>query len=51
MDQSVVAKRAAAPPSSYNVAIVVNDFRASRRSRLTVGLTLRAFMPQGHKAG
>ena len=32
-----------------NVAIVVNDFGLPAGSRFSSGLTLRAFVPQGHK--
>src|SRR5882724_12121900 len=32
-----------------NVAIVVNDFGLPEGSRFACGLTLRAFVPQGHK--
>ena len=32
-----------------NVAIVVNDFGLPAGSRFACGLTLRAFVPQGHK--
>jgi galactarate dehydratase len=52
MDQSI----AAAEQPRYiklnerdNVAIVVNDFGLPAGSRFPCGLTLRAFVPQGHK--
>ena len=52
MDQSI----AAAEQPRYiklndrdNVAIVVNDFGLPAGSRFSSGLTLRAFVPQGHK--
>jgi galactarate dehydratase len=52
MDQSI----AAAEQPRYiklnardNVAIVVNDFGLPAGSRFSCGLTLRAFVPQGHK--
>ncbi|MCK1287731.1 galactarate dehydratase [Bradyrhizobium sp. 44] len=52
MDQSVAAKeqpRYIKLNERDNVAIVVNDFGLPAGSRFTSGLTLRAFVPQGHK--
>ena len=52
MDQSVAAKeqpRYIKLNERDNVAIVVNDFGLPAGSRFTCGLTLRAFVPQGHK--
>lgn len=53
MDQDVAAKeqpRYIKLNARDNVAIVVNDFGLPAGSRFTCGLTLRAFVPQGHKA-
>jgi galactarate dehydratase len=52
MDQSVAAKeqpRYIKLNERDNVAIVVNDFGLPAGSRFACGLTLRAFVPQGHK--
>src|SRR3954466_7153983 len=52
MDQSVAAKeqpRYIKLNERDNVAIVVNDFGLPAGSRFASGLTLRAFVPQGHK--
>ena len=52
MDQSVAAKeqpRYIKLNDRDNVAIVVNDFGLPAGSRFACGLTLRAFVPQGHK--
>ena len=52
MDQSVAAKeqpRYIKLNDRDNVAIVVNDFGLPAGSRFASGLTLRAFVPQGHK--
>ncbi|WFU43780.1 galactarate dehydratase [Bradyrhizobium sp. CB82] len=52
MDQSVAAKeqpRYIKLNERDNVAIVVNDFGLPAGSRFSCGLTLRAFVPQGHK--
>src|SRR6476661_1095894 len=52
MDQSVAAKekpRYIKLNAKDNVAIVVNDFGLPAGSRFACGLTLRAFVPQGHK--
>ncbi|OKO74222.1 galactarate dehydratase [Bradyrhizobium sp. AS23.2] len=52
MDQSVAAKeqpRYIKLNERDNVAIVVNDFGLPPGSRFACGLTLRAFVPQGHK--
>ncbi|WP_448030888.1 galactarate dehydratase [Bradyrhizobium liaoningense] len=52
MDQDVAAKeqpRYIKLNERDNVAIVVNDFGLPAGSRFACGLTLRAFVPQGHK--
>ncbi len=52
MDQSLTAKqqlRYIKLNDRDNVAIVVNDFGLPAGSRFACGLTLRAFVPQGHK--
>ncbi|GGI29412.1 galactarate dehydratase [Bradyrhizobium guangdongense] len=52
MDQDVAAKeqpRYIKLNARDNVAIVVNDFGLPAGSRFACGLTLRAFVPQGHK--
>ncbi|UWU90521.1 galactarate dehydratase [Bradyrhizobium sp. CB1015] len=52
MDQDVAAKeqpRYIKLNERDNVAIVVNDFGLPAGSRFAGGLTLRAFVPQGHK--
>lgn len=52
MDQDVAAKeqpRYIKLNERDNVAIVVNDFGLPAGSRFASGLTLRAFVPQGHK--
>ncbi|UQR60650.1 galactarate dehydratase [Bradyrhizobium sp. C-145] len=52
MDQSVAAKeqpRYIKLNERDNVAIVVNDFGLPAGSRFACGLTLRTFVPQGHK--
>ncbi|KJC61589.1 galactarate dehydrogenase [Bradyrhizobium sp. LTSPM299] len=52
MDQSIGAKeqpRYIKLNARDNVAIVVNDFGLPAGSRFACGLTLRAFVPQGHK--
>ncbi|MBR0870449.1 galactarate dehydratase [Bradyrhizobium tropiciagri] len=52
MDQSIGAKeqpRYIKLNARDNVAIVVNDFGLPAGSRFSCGLTLRAFVPQGHK--
>lgn len=52
MDQSVAAKeqpRYIKLNERDNVAIVVNDFGLPAGSRFSSGLTLRTFVPQGHK--
>jgi galactarate dehydratase len=52
MDQSVAAKeqpRYIKLNERDNVAIVVNDFGLPAGSSFACGLTLRAFVPQGHK--
>ncbi|RTM05386.1 MAG: galactarate dehydratase [Bradyrhizobiaceae bacterium] len=52
MDQDVAAKeqpRYIKLNERDNVAIVVNDFGLPAGSRFADGLTLRAFVPQGHK--
>lgn len=52
MDQDVAAKeqpRYIKLNDRDNVAIVVNDFGLPAGSRFASGLTLRAFVPQGHK--
>ncbi|MGV7211920.1 galactarate dehydratase [Bradyrhizobium sp. UFLA05-112] len=52
MDQSVAAKEQplyVKLNERDNVAIVVNDFGLPAGSRFACGLTLRAFVPQGHK--
>lgn len=52
MDQDVAAKeqpRYIKLNDRDNVAIVVNDFGLPAGSRFGCGLTLRAFVPQGHK--
>ncbi|MDA9441540.1 galactarate dehydrogenase [Bradyrhizobium sp. CCBAU 51745] len=52
MDQHVAAKeqpRYIKLNARDNVAIVVNDFGLPAGSRFACGLTLRAFVPQGHK--
>ena len=52
MDQSVAAReqpRYIKLNERDNVAIVVNDFGLPAGSRFDCGLTLCAFVPQGHK--
>jgi len=52
MDQSIAASeqpRYIKLNERDNVAIVVNDFGLPEGSRFACGLTLRAFVPQGHK--
>jgi galactarate dehydratase len=52
MDQSIGAKeqpRYIKLNDRDNVAIVVNDFGLPAGARFACGLTLRAFVPQGHK--
>ena len=52
MDQSIAAKeqpRYIKLNERDNVAIVVNDFGLPAGTRFPCGLTLRAFVPQGHK--
>ncbi|OLK15088.1 UxaA family hydrolase, partial [Xanthomonas oryzae] len=52
MDQSIGAQeqpRFIKLNARDNVAIVVNDFGLPKGSRFACGLTLRAFVPQGHK--
>ena len=52
MDQDVAAKeqpRYIRLNARDNVAIVVNDFGLPAGTRFACGLTLRAFVPQGHK--
>lgn len=52
MDQDVAAKeqpRYIKLNARDNVAIVVNDFGLPAGSRFACGLTLRSFVPQGHK--
>ncbi|WP_027552695.1 galactarate dehydratase [Bradyrhizobium sp. Cp5.3] len=52
MDQDIAAKeqpRYIKLNERDNVAIVVNDFGLPAGSRFACGLTLRAFVPQGHK--
>jgi galactarate dehydratase len=52
MDQSIGAKeqpRYIKLHDRDNVAIVVNDFGLPAGARFACGLTLRAFVPQGHK--
>ena len=52
MDQSLAAKeqpRYIKLNERDNVAIVVNDFGLPAGTRFSCGLTLRAFVPQGHK--
>jgi galactarate dehydratase len=52
VDQSLTAKqqlRYIKLNDRDNVAIVVNDFGLPAGSRFACGLTLRAFVPQGHK--
>ena len=52
MDQSIATKeqpRYIKLNARDNVAIVVNDFGLPAGTRFPCGLTLRAFVPQGHK--
>src|SRR5882757_7847409 len=52
MDQDIAAReqpRYIKLNERDNVAIVVNDFGLPAGSRFACGLTLRAFVPQGHK--
>src|SRR5438876_1169102 len=52
MDQSIAASeqpRYIKLNERDNVAIVVNDFGLPAGTRFSCGLTLRAFVPQGHK--
>ena len=52
MDQSIAVKeqpRYIKLNDRDNVAIVMNDFGLPAGSRFACGLTLRSYVPQGHK--